>query len=174
MIFWMLMLFFSGYMAAVHIKAMEAGMSAPSMSSLIIFAVIATFSGVACYRSSRNDVKDENWSKIVDQFVKSWDRVSYKLSSGRWVLTIVSALAFGMFCYAICKILVVAASKLPDTTVVALFMFVANIVQNVFKDYFNMDRDDANGGSNGISNGSGGSGASNGSGIDVAINSVKK
>ncbi len=155
MIFWMLMLFFSGYMAAVHIKAMEAGVSAPSMTSLFIFAIIATFSGIACYRSSKNNVRDENWSKIIDQFVKSWDRVSSKLSSGRWVLTIVSAAAFGMFCYSICKILVVAATKLPDTTVVALFMFLANIIQGTFKDYFSMDRDDVNGNANGDGNGNG-------------------
>ena len=133
------MLFFAGFLASTHIKAIESG-DQVEMINLAVAVCIACFAAIACYKSKTTH-SEAQWDKVIDQFVKSWERLSCRLSSGRWILTIVSAVAFGVFCHTTAKILLAMATKLPDTTVVALFMFLANIVQNVFKDFFHAHSD---------------------------------
>lgn len=145
MMVWIVALFASGFGVAINLSRLVHGTPDYKMAglSVILNTVLGLYCGYAICHNQMVSTSQSNIDKIFDQFVKSWDRISQKLSSGRWVLTIVAAVAFFMFCDAVCKILVTAADKLPDTTVVALFMFLASIIQGVVKDYFHMDRSDA-------------------------------
>lgn len=159
MLLWILTLFVSGFGVALHLSRLFHGTQDTTMAvvSVAVFAILGLACGYAIYRNKTIGTSQSNIDKIVDQFVKSWDRLSSRISSGRWILTIVSAAAFGLFCYVVAKTITVIAPKLPDTTLVALFMFLANILQNVFKDYFHIDRDDilVSGNGNGNGNGNG-------------------
>lgn len=154
MMLWIITMFISGFGVAVNLNRLMHGTSDYKMASISvsIFTVLAMYCGYAIYHNKTAGASQSNIDKLVDQLIKCWDRISVKLSSGRWIFTIVAAIAFFMFCNAICKILIAASEKLPDTTVVALFMFLAGIIQNITKDYFNMDRSDPE---NGNGNGNG-------------------
>lgn len=156
MMLWILTMFVSGFGVAMNLSRLLHNTPDYKMAtiSMAVFTILALCCGYAIYHNKTAGTSQSNVDKIVDMFVKCWDRISMKLSSGRWIFTLVAAVAFFMFCRVICKILVTAADKLPDTTVVALFMFLASIIQNIVKDYFNMDRTDVeNGNSNGNGNG---------------------
>lgn len=144
MMLWILTMFMSGFGVAVNLSRLMHNTPDYKMASvsIVIFSLLAMYCGYAIYHNKTVETSQSNIDKLVDMFVRGWDRVSLKLSSGRWMFTVVAAVAFFMFCDAVCRIIVKAADKLPDTTVVALFMFLANIIQGVAKDYFNIDRTD--------------------------------
>jgi len=144
MMIWMLTMFVSGFGVAINLNRLMHSTSDYKMASVSIgvFVLLALYCGYAIYHNRTAGTNQSNVDKLVDQFIRSWDRVSIKMSSGRWLFTVVAAAAFFMFCNVVCRILIKSAEKLPDTTIVALFMFLAGIVQNIVKDYFNMDRSD--------------------------------
>lgn len=154
MMLWIVTLFISGFGVAVNLSRLMHNTPDYKVASIsiIVFAILGLYCGYAIFHNKTAGTSQSNVDKIVDMFIRGWDRVSLKLSSGRWMFTVVAAIAFFMFCDVVCKIIVKAADKLPDTTVVALFMFLAGIIQNIVKDYFNMDRSDPE---NGITNGNG-------------------
>lgn len=142
MLLWILTLFVSGFGVALHLSRLFHGTQDTTMAivSVAVFGILGISCGYAIYKNKTIGTSQSNIDKIVDQFVKSWDRLSSRISSGRWILTMVAAMAFGMFCYVVAKVIMVIAPKLPDTTIIALFMYLGNIIYGITKDYFNIDR----------------------------------
>jgi hypothetical protein len=51
--------------------------------SIAVFATLGAACGYAIYKNKMIGTSQSNVDKLVDQFVKSWDRLSSRISSGR-------------------------------------------------------------------------------------------
>jgi len=85
--------------------------------------------------------------------VTPWQNFLLKIGSGRWFLTVVTAISFLII---VVYLLVILKQKIADVDANQIILLVTNmalIIQNVFNSYFNKKRDE-NGNGNGTENGS--------------------
>lgn len=68
------------------------------------------------------------------------ERVLAQITSGRWILTVMAGAAFFGFCVAIALVVYKSRTQFKPETIVAMFSTALLVIQGVYKDYFNRDR----------------------------------
>ena len=69
------------------------------------------------------------------------ERFVSQVTSGRWILTVLAGAAFFGFCVALCFIAVKERADFKPETIVAMFSALLLVIQGVYKDYFNRERE---------------------------------
>lgn len=68
------------------------------------------------------------------------ERFVSQATSGRWILTILAGGSFFLFCLALSLVVYKSRAQFKPETIVAMFSAVLLVIQGVYKDYFNRDR----------------------------------
>ena len=68
------------------------------------------------------------------------DRLVSQATSGRWILTVLAGGAFFLFSFALALVFIKERADFKPETIVAMFSALLLVIQGVYKDYFNRDR----------------------------------
>ena len=72
------------------------------------------------------------------------ERFVAQATSGRWILTVLAGAAFFAFCISLAYVVVKQRVQFKPETIVAMFSAVLLVIQGVYKDYFQRDRNGHN------------------------------